>query len=328
MKGLTAKKHDNTKKTDAHKSFARRTRGGYEREKRKAFYIIMIPFVILFLAIRLYPLLWGMYISFTNFTGFNLGEIKFVGLNNYKRVLTDAEALPSIWRTIKIGLITVPGTLIISLAISMMLTKKRRGVGAFRTLIYLPSVLPMLATTIMWRQMYAYNGGIFNVVLRSLGMEPVNWFGYDHAFTALIIMMLWGCTGGILNNIAALKNVPEELYEAAYLEGCGTIRKTFKITLPMISNILYMNILLSIIVALQLFAQPVFLSSQTGTSGDSLTAVPIQPLYTYLVHIYQQIFVNMRFGYGLALVWIIFVIIMLITLVMEATKKFWVFKED
>lgn len=303
-------------------------RGGYEREKFKAFYVIMIPFLILFLAIRLYPLLWGMYISFTNFTGFNLGELKMVGLNNYKRVFTDAEALPSILRTIKIGLVTVPCSLVISLTISMLLSQNRRGTGVFRTLIYLPSVLPMLAMTIMWRQMYAYNDGLFNAILEGMGMEKINWFGYDYAYTALIIMMLCGSTGGILGNIAAIKNVPTELYEAADIEGCGPFRKMIKITIPMISNILYMNILMSIIGTLQLFAQPVFLAAQSGASGDSLTSVPIEPLYTYLVHIYQQIFVNMRFGYGLALVWIIFIIIMFITLVMEVTKRFWVFKED
>lgn len=301
---------------------------GYEGAKFKAFYIIMIPFVLLFLAINVYPLLWGIYISFTNFTGFNMDDLKIVGLSNYQRVFTDAEALPSIWRTVKIGLITVPGSLIISLAISMLLSQKRPATGLFRTLLYLPAVLPMLAITIMWRQLYAYNGGIFNVILENLGMEKINWFGYDYAYTALIIMMLGGATGGILGNIAAIKNVPNELYEAAEIDGAGPIRKMFKITIPMISNILYMNILMSIINTLQLFAQPVFLSSQTGASGDSITAVPIEPLYTYLVHIYQQIFVNMRFGYGLALVWIIFVIIMIITLIMESTKKFWVFKED
>lgn len=302
--------------------------GGYEREKFKAFYVIMIPFIILFLAIKLYPLIWGMYISFTNFTGFNLEELKIVGFKNYERVLKDVEALPSIWRTIKIGIITVPATLVISLVISMLLSQNRRGTGVFRTLIYLPSVLPMLAMTIMWRQMYAYNGGLFNALLEGMGMEKINWFGYDYAYTALIIMMLCASTGGILGNIAAIKNVPNELYEAADIEGCGPVRKMLKITIPMISNILYMNILLSIIGTLQLFAQPVFLAAQSGASGDSLTSVPIEPLYTFLVHIYQQIFVNMRFGYGLALVWIIFVIIMAITLIMEVTKKFWVFKED
>lgn len=317
------------KKADYRYSLKNYSKNGFEGAKLRAFYVIMIPFLILFLAVKLYPFLWGFYISMTNFTGFNLGNLKFVGLSNFKRVFSDSEALPSIVRVVKIGLVTVPVQLVLTLSLSMLLCKPRKGVGVFRTLMYLPSVLPMLAVTIMWRQMYAYNGGMINTILELLGIGRVNWFGYEHARTALIIMMLYGCTGGILAKIAAINNVPAELYEAAYLEGCGPIRKMVKITLPMISNIIYMDVLLSIIGTLQLFAQPVFLAgSSTGNTADSLTATPIEPLYTYLVHIYQQIFVNMRFGYGLALVWVIFIIIMLITLIMESTKKFWVFKED
>lgn len=306
-----------------------RCKGGFERAKVKAFYAIMIPFIVMFLLIKLYPFFWGFYISMTNFTGFNLGNLKFVGLNNFKRVLADSEALPSILRVLKIGVLTIPGQLVISLGLSMILSKPKKGVGIFRTLMYLPSVLPMLAVTIMWRQLYAFNGGMINTFLEAIGLQRINWFGYDYATAALVIMMLYGSTGGILAKIAAINNVPTELYEAAHIEGCGAVRQFVKITLPMISNIIYMDILISIIGTLQLFAQPVFLAAQSSSSGgDSLTATPIEPLYTYMVHIYQQIFVNMRFGYGLALVWIIFVLIMIITLIMESTKKFWVFKED
>ena len=101
--------------------------------------------------------------------------------------------------------------------------------------------------------------------------------------------------------------------------------KTFKITLPLVSNMIYMHITTSIIGTLQLFAQPVLLA---GASGEGLTSVPIRPVYTYLVHVYQQIFVNMRFGYGMAMVWVIFAIIMTITFVLEGTKKYWVYTES
>ena len=155
-------------------------------------------------------------------------------------------------------------------------------------------------------------------------MESVNWLGYDYVKMALIIMLLWTAGNGALTNIAAIKGISDDLYEAAEIEGAGIITKTFRITLPMISNMLYMQVLTTIIGTLQLFAQPVLLA---GASGEGLVSVPIRPVYTYLVHVYQQIFVNMRFGYGMAMVWVIFAIIMLVTLVLEKTKKLWVYSE-
>lgn len=157
------------------------------------------------------------------------------------------------------------------------------------------------------------------------GAEAVNWLGFDYVKRALIIMMLWTSGGGALTIIAAIKGIPDDLYEAADIEGVGAVSKTFKITLPLVSNMIYMHITTSIIGTLQLFAQPVLLA---GASGEGLTSVPIRPVYTYLVHVYQQIFVNMRFGYGMAMVWVIFAIIMTITFVLEGTKKYWVYTES
>ncbi|UKI37983.1 MAG: ABC transporter permease subunit [Clostridiales bacterium] len=140
----------------------------------------------------------------------------------------------------------------------------------------------------------------FNFVRELFGAETVNWLGFDYVKRALIIMMLWTSGGGALTIIAAIKGIPDDLYEAADIEGVGPVSKTFKITLPLVSNMIYMHITTSIIGTLQLFAQPVLLA---GASGEGLTSVPIRPVYTYLVHVYQQIFVNMRFGYGMAMVW-------------------------
>lgn len=306
----------------------RKKRNNFERAQARAFYIIMIPFVLFLLLTKGYPIIWGLYISLTNFTGYNLNELVFVGFDNFKRVFTDTEALPSIGRVLGIGAISVPLSLAISIGLSLLLTKQRKGTGIFRTLIYLPSLVPAIATAIMWRGIYNYHGGMFNAIRTFFGLEPVSWLGYDFVKMAVIIMMLWASTGGILIKIAAIKAIPDDLYEAAHIEGAGPFTRTFKITLPMISNMLYMNILTSIIAVFQLFGQVVLLAGQTSSGADSLTAVPIRPVYTYMVHVYQQIFVNMRFGYGMAMVWIIFAVIMAVTGIMEYTKKFWVYTES
>lgn len=301
-----------------------RKRGCIERAQMHTFWIIMTPFILFLLIMKGYPLVWGFYISLTNYTGFNLSDLKFVGLNNFKRVFADNEALPSILRVLGIGVITVPTQLVICISFSLLLSNMLKGVGVFRTLFYLPSVIPAVAIAMMWKIIYAYDGGLFNTVREMMGLEVINWLGFDYVKTALIIMMLWTAGGGILTNIAAIKGIPEDLYEAAEIEGAGVLTKTFKITLPMISNMLYMSVVTSIIGTFQLFGQPVLLA---GVGSEGLTAVPIRPIYTYLVHVYQQVFVNMRFGYGMALVWVIFAVIMAVTFILEKSKKHWVYTE-
>lgn len=310
MKVITAKK--------------RRSRNGLDRAQSRAFYVIMIPFIVFLLLTKGYPLVWGIYISFTNYTGLNLDNLKFVGLSNFQRVFVDNEAIPSIMRVLGISMIVVPIKLVLCILISLLLSNVMRGVSVFRTIFYIPAVIPPVAIALMWKGMYAFNGGLFNAAREWLGMESVNWLGYDYVKMALIIMLLWTAGNGALTNIAAIKGISDDLYEAAEIEGAGIITKTFRITLPMISNMLYMQVLTTIIGTLQLFAQPVLLA---GASGEGLVSVPIRPVYTYLVHVYQQIFVNMRFGYGMAMVWVIFAIIMLVTLVLEKTKKLWVYSE-
>lgn len=299
-----------------------------EKSQERGFYTIMIPFIIFFIVVKGFPFLWGAYVSMTNFTGFNLSKLKFVGLSNFQRVFSDNEAMASIVRSAKIALFNVPLTMVTCIFLSLLLNQNYKSVGLFRALWYLPSVVPAVATALIWKGIYIYDGGLFNMVRASFGLAPVNWLGYEYVFRSLVIMHLWHCGGGILTNIAAMKQIPDDLYEVADIEGAGMFTKTFKITIPMISNMLYMNLITSTITALQVFGEPVLLAGvNVGGHTAGLTAIPIKPVYTYLVHVYQQIFVNMRFGYGLAMVWVIFALIMILTFIMNVTKKFWVYNE-
>lgn len=297
-------------------------RGGLYKMQKKVFLCIMIPYLIFAVFIKGIPFLWGLYISFTNYTGFNLNNLSLVGLGNYIRVFTDSEAISSMLRTALIGLIVVPINIIICLFVSVLLSESKKGVGIYRTIYYIPSIVPVVATTMIWKGLFLKNGGFFNAMLNMLGMQAIDWYDFNHVRLSLIMLLIWGACGGVLNNIAAIKAIPRDLYEAADLEGVNPITRFFKITLPLISNMVYMNAVTAIIGILQLFAQPVLLSGDGG-----LTALPKQPVYTYMVHVYQQIFVNLRFGYGLALVWIIFIIIMSVTLINEKLSQRWVYTE-
>lgn len=301
----------------------RKRKFSLDRSRQRTFYIIMAPFIILFLVYRLFPMIWGAYISFTNYSGFNWGTLKFVGLDNYKNVFADTQAFPALGRTLLIGVVVIPLSIIICNTMAILLSMKNlKATGLFRTLFYIPSIIPAVAVGTMWRGMFLRDGGVVNELIKLLGGEPVNWMGYDYAFYALVIMMVWGAGTSVLNNIAAIKNIPAELLEAAKLDGASSMQLVTKIILPLSTPMNYMALVTGVISSLQLFGQPILLS------GIGMASVPIEPLYTYMVHTYQQIFVNLRFGYGLALTWVVFVIMVGATQINEWLSKKWVHVDE
>ena len=262
----------------------------------------------------------GLFLSFTNYSGFNLDTAKWVGLSNYQKVFNDSEAMHSLLRTLELSLIIIPLTMILAFILAMMLIQNVKFQGGFRTIYYLPSVVPFVAAGLMWKILFSRDRGMLNAVLGMFGIEPVFWLGPEMCSASLIIMCLWGAGGGILINIAGLKNIPNELYESASIDGARFFTKLFRITIPLFTPILLFNLLLAIIGNLQMYAQPVMLA----TSGTGLLAVPFKDNYLYLVHIYQQVFGSQRFGYGLALSWVIVVIILVFTLLVLKSSKRWV----
>lgn len=300
----------------------RKKRSPMERSNIRTFYIIMMPFLIMFLIYRLFPMAWGVYISFTNYSGFNLGNLKYVGIDNYTHVFSDSQALSSLGRTFLIGLIVIPLSMVICNIMAILLSMKYKFVGIYRTLFYIPSIIPAVAIGTIWNGMYLRDGGVINELIKLFGGEPVNWLGYDYAFKALIVMMLWGAGGSVLNNIASIKNIPTDLFEAARLDGASTFQLIIHIILPFTTPMNYMALITGIISSLQLFGEPLLLS------GGGMSTVPIEPIYTYMVHTYQQIFANLRFGYGLALTWVVFVIMIVMTLINQYVSKKWVYMEE
>ena len=278
------------------------------------FYALTAPAIIMFFFAKIWPLVWGVEKSFTNYNGFNNGFEINVGWDNYIRVFTDGEAMPALLRTFLLGLAIVPLTLILCNVMAILLTSLPKGLGAYRTIYYIPSILPLISATLMW-QGILMEDGVLNAILSLFGIDPINWLGYDHIVWSLIFLMLWGCGGGILTNIAAMKAIPGDLSEAADIEGANYFQKLFKITLPLIANMNFMNLILGVIGILQLFGEPVLLS------GASLTGIPLEPIYTYMVHVYQQIFVNLRFGYGLALTWVVVIVITVATAIVQGINN-------
>ncbi len=301
-----------------------KSRLNFRKKEAITFYILISPFILMLFLMKLFPFIWGIVISFTNYTGFNYDSLKFIGFHNYERVLTDNFAIQSLQATAVIGLITVPMGLIISFGLALLLNSKKKGVGIFRTIYYFPSIVPVVATGLMWRILFNNDGGAFNELLSVFGIAPLNWLGMEWCRRSLIIFMAWSAGGGILTYLAALKSVSNDLYESASIDGANGLQKLFKITIPILTPVIFFNLVNGLIAAWQIFGQPLFLAANAG----SLLAVPYKPNYVYLVHVYQQIFVNQRFGYGLSMIWMLFIFSIICTRLVFYTSKFWVFYEN
>ncbi|HTG69304.1 MAG TPA: sugar ABC transporter permease [Candidatus Udaeobacter sp.] len=284
------------------------------------FYAFVSPWLIIFIFLGLFPLLYGLYLSFTNFTGFNMNQLKFVGFSNYKTVFLDSESMYALGRTLLVTAINVPISLAIGLFLAVLLNLKIKGLSWWRTAFYIPSVVPVVSTVLMWKFIFS-SDGLLNTLFAKLQLPPINWLGYEYATTALIVMLLWGAGGSLLINLAGLKGIPADLYEAAEIDGASPVRKFFTVTLPLMTHILFFNLIMGIIGSLQIYIQPILLS------GKTLLDSPIKPNYLYLVHAFQQIFAFQRFGYGLALMWVLFIAILLLTVLVFYSSRFWVYYE-
>lgn len=287
-----------------------------------AFYFMISPWFIVFLLLGLFPLLYGLYLSFTNYYGFNMDNLRLVGLHNYEMVFTDSDAMYALYRTLVFSLINVPLGTAVALGLALLLNSQVHGGRVFRTIFYLPSIIPAITTIFLWKQLLlSSNGGLFNEFLKLLGLKGVNWLSYEYATVSLILLSTWGAGGGILIFLAGLKGIPTELYESASIDGANAFQRFFKITLPLLTPVIFFNLLNGLIGSLQVYMQPILLT------GSELLSRPIKPIYLYVVHAFQQIFGYQRFAYGMALLWVLFVVILVLSIIIFSTNKYWVYSE-
>jgi multiple sugar transport system permease protein len=290
--------------------------------------LFVSPWLIGFLAFTAYPMLASFYYSFTKYQV--LAPPRWVGLQNYVYALTGkpfgTAGDPLFWlameRTLVWVLATVPLGIFGSLLAAVLLNRGLRGTAAFRTAFFLPSLTPIVAAALLWQWILQPEVGVVNSVLDGLfGVRGPRWLAdVDWALPSLAMISLWTAIGGnrMLIFLAGLQGIPQELYEAARVDGAGPLRTWWHITVPLITPALFFNLILGVIVSFRVFA-----FAFVTTAGG-----PARSTYFYALHLYTQAFQSFDMGYGSALAWILFAIVLVVTVVNMKLSNRWVYYES
>lgn len=295
--------------------FRRAQAKSYFRKEYYAGYFFASPWFLGFLVFGGGPLLFSLIMSFCQYDV--LTPPKWVGLENYKFMIQDPLFYKSLWNTI-VMTIGVPIGMIVSLAIAMLLQREWRGMATYRTLFYLPAIMPGVAASILWLWIFNPQEGMMNAILLKLGITGPLWL-QDPKWSkpALILMGVWASGGSMIIWLAGLKTIPVQLYEAAELDGAGAIRKFFHITLPMLSPYILFNLIMGFIGTFQIFTQA-FIMTQGG---------PVDSTLFYAYYLFNNGFQYLRMGYASALAWVLFAIILFLTVLQLKISKHWVYYE-
>lgn len=277
-------------------------------------WLFISPWVIGFLTLTLGPMIASLLLSFTSWSAMSpISEARAVGTANFQQLIT---ADPAFYQSLKVTLffvvLAVPVGQIASLAVALLMNSRLRGIAIFRTVYFLPTVISGVALAVLWLQIFNNDYGILNVALRPVahlfGSEPPDWFGRDAkiwAIPALVLMGLWSVGGGMIIYLAGLKGIPASLYEAATIDGAGTFRQFWNVTLPMLSPLIFYNFIMAIIGCFQVFTQAYVM---TGGGPDNATLF-------YVLNLYRQAFEFHNMGYASAMAWVLFLIVLMLTLV-------------
>ncbi len=291
-------------------------------EKKWLPYVLIIPWAIGFVIFKFYPFINSFYLSL--FQKISPRETVFAGIDNYVLLFSSNEFfgeqfLNSLKVTFIYVFFTVPLVLVVSLLVAYILSKKIKGVGIFRTAFYIPTVLGAnVAVVLLWRELFE-SYGLVNQGLQLIGMNPVNWFGTaSGAMTSIIAIRVWQFGSTMLIFLAALKNVPDTLYEAATIDGAGKVRQFMSITIPMITPVILFNGVMRLVETFQVFTGPKLI-----TNGG-----PLDSTHVINLLIYEVAFENRNFNLGSAMSWVLFLIIMVFTILIFRSSKYWVYYQD
>lgn len=286
-------------------------------------YMFILPSLIGFAAFVAYPLVVAIFYSFTEWDG--LSPARFIGLENYTYMFTTDPSFPkAIKATFLYVLMTVPLTLVFGLLLAVMLNKNMFSVKVLRTLFYLPVVLPSVAALVLWKFVYDPDYGLINQLLSIFGIKGPKWLqSEDTALVSMAIVSIWGVGSMMIIFLSGLQSISAELYEAADVDGANGLQKFFRITIPMMSPVLFLQLITGLIAAFQTFNPPQLLTNYGGVGGG-----PNYATYLLAYSIYDKAFNGFKYGYAMAQVMVLFVIIMVFTAIVFRFSNAYVYYEN
>lgn len=283
-------------------------------------YLFLLPWIIGFIFLYLSPIIASLYLSFTNYD--LLTAPRWVGFANYKTMFTeDFRMGDSIRVTLKYVFLSVPIRLMFALGLAILLNQGMRFLNFYRTIYYIPSLLGgSVAISVLWKQVFDKTG-IFNVGLGIFRIEGPNWIADPKfAIYSLIGLSVWQFGAVMIIFLAGLKQIPQELYEAATVDGAGLFRKFVRITMPLLTPVIFFNLTITLIQSFQTFTKAFIISN--GTGG------PINSTLLYSLYLYMKGFTFLEMGYASAMAWLLLVIVAACTGILFLTSRYWVFYSD
>jgi multiple sugar transport system permease protein len=286
-----------------------------DRVNRRNGLLFCAPWLIGLTVFLIYPLCAAFYYSLCDYSV--LLPPVFIGFDNYVDLLKDPLFWKSLYNTAYFALGSVVLGLFVSLSLALLLNSKVKGLGVYRTIFFLPSLMPVVAGSILWLWMYNGQSGIINTGLRAIGISGPAWLG-DPAWAkpAIVIMAVWGAGHAMVVYLAGLQDVPTSLYEAAIIDGAGFFQRLFHVTIPLMSPVIYFNVVLSIISGFQAFTQAFIMTGSTGA--------PERATLFYVLNLYNVGFQDLRMGYASAMAWVLFIVILVLTFGATQLSKRWV----
>ena len=281
-------------------------------------YAYIAIWIIGFLVFKFYPFMSSLFYSFTNYNLFK-ESVENIGFANYEKIVDTAKYLKSYIVTFKYAFMTVPLKLLFALFIAYLLNFKIKGINLFRTAYYIPSILGgSVAIAVLWQFLFQ-NEGLVNTIIGLFGVKPVNWLGSpDYALFVICLLRVWQFGSAMVIFLAALKGVPQDLYEAASIDGAGKFTQFLKVTIPLITPVIFYNLVTQLCQAFQEFNGP-FMITKGGPLG-STTLISIL--------IYQNAFKTYDMGLASAMAWLLFFIVAVLTAVSFISQKHWVYYGD
>lgn len=297
---------------------SRRRAGGLRRRLALEGYICILPWLIGFVLFTVAPTLGSLILSFAQWD--MLGAPSWAGLANFQRLVKDPLFYTAIGNTAYISLFSVPLQLVLALAVALGLNQKLRGVNIYRTIFFLPSQMPLVASALLWLWVFNPEFGLANALLGAIGIAPLRWlFDVNLAKPSIVLITLWGGIGTpMLIFLAGLQGVPETLYEAAAIDGAGVWARFRNITLPMISPVLFFNLIIGIIASFQAYFTLVYVTTSGG---------PVNATLIYILYLFYKAFQDFEMGYASALAWALFMVVVILTAVQFTLARRWVHYE-